>query len=50
MKSKKPRKTRYCDYHLICDREEDCYHGEYCPVQKPNSDFSALSERELRTC
>lgn len=42
VKRTRPQKTRYCKYHDHCDREEDCWNGESCPVQEPNEAFSVL--------
>lgn len=39
-------KTRYCDYYHNCDREEDCFNGEYCPMFKSNPDCATLKEIE----
>ena len=41
---KKPCKTRYCDYHHCCDRDEDCLNGEECPMFKFNPDCATLKE------
>lgn len=41
---KRPRKTRYCDYHHCCDRDEDCLNGESCPMFKFNPDCASLKE------
>jgi hypothetical protein len=38
----KSKKTRYCEYHDKCDRDEDCFAGEDCPVFKHNESFSSL--------
>jgi hypothetical protein len=45
VKPKMKRKTKYCDYWLECDRDEDCFNGEYCPVQKYNSDLIDWRDR-----
>lgn len=41
---KQPRKTRYCEYHHSCDRDEDCLNGEYCPMFKFNPECVTLKE------
>lgn len=52
---KKKKKTRYCEYWYRCDRKEDCFNGEYCPVYKFNKECSQdvyrvdedIAERDL---
>jgi len=36
---KKKSKTYYCKYWNYCDRKEDCFNGEYCPVMEYNPDL-----------
>ena len=33
---RKVSKTKYCIHYQHCDREEDCFNGEPCPVEKFN--------------
>ncbi len=44
---KKLRKTRYCDYHHCCDRDEDCLNGEDCPMFKFNPECATLKEVKM---
>jgi hypothetical protein len=45
MKNKKGMvKTEYCFYWLQCDREEDCFHGAYCPVYQFNPNCKTKEE------
>ena len=39
---KKPPKTQYCLYHMVCGRPEDCFEGEYCPVYRLNDAFPVV--------
>jgi hypothetical protein len=49
---KRKRKTRYCEFWIMCDRKEDCLKGEYCPVQQPNRYFlhDAVMPNRDRDC
>jgi len=38
----KPKKTRYCAHFDICDKEYDCFNGEFCPAFEHTKDFSSL--------
>ncbi|MFZ2809425.1 MAG: hypothetical protein WAZ60_23825 [Desulfosalsimonadaceae bacterium] len=44
-KKKRKKKTMYCVYYLNCDREEDCFNGEYCPVYKFNPQCKTKEEQ-----
>lgn len=48
---KKAQKTRYCFYHETCDRAENCFEGEFCPVFLSNPDChnieNPLSDSEV---
>ena len=46
MKKNKPRKTRCCNYYHNCDRDEDCFNGENCPMFKFNPGCSTLRENK----
>lgn len=39
---KRKKKTRYCEYSNICDKDIDCFNGEDCPVFEHTSGFSSL--------
>lgn len=39
---KRKKKTRYCEYFHNCDRDEDCFNGEDCPVFKHTGNFTSL--------
>lgn len=38
MKTSKPKKTKYCKYYIMCDRENDCLTGELCDFFDSNPD------------
>ena len=40
------KKTRYCEHYLICDRDEDCFNGEYCPVFQFNPECSTIKNEK----
>ena len=41
---KKYRHTEYCELHLICDKEINCFEGESCPFFEHTHDFSSLDQ------
>ena len=40
----KGSKTKYCKYYLSCDRDENCFDGESCPVFRFNPDCARKQE------
>ncbi|MCK4822304.1 hypothetical protein KA005_41460 [bacterium] len=44
----KLRKTRYCNHYHKCDRDEDCFNGEECPVFEFNPDCASIEKDEAR--
>lgn len=38
------RKTQYCYHHIDCDRKEDCFNGEHCPVFEINPDCQTFTD------
>lgn len=44
---KKPQtKSSYCEYYRDCDRSENCFEGEFCPLFKINPDISPEASKD----
>lgn len=44
MPKKSKTKSRYCKYHLNCDRPENCFKGDFCSFFEYNPDISSVTE------
>ena len=44
--TKKKKYTRYCEHHIICDKDYDCINGELCPFFEHTGDFTSLRYEE----
>lgn len=42
------KKTQYCFYWTNCDRDNDCFNNEYCPVYKFNPGCKTTERRIIR--
>lgn len=45
----KKTKTRYCKYYNICDKDINCFKGEYCAVFEHSEFFTSLRYRDPDT-
>lgn len=40
------KKTKYCTHYRICDRKENCFKGQYCPVFELNDSCRTVRDTE----
>lgn len=43
----KKRKTRYCEHHINCTIDIDCFAGEACSFFRHTNEFSSIPKEKL---
>lgn len=40
------KKTKYCTHYRACNRKENCFNGDHCPVFELNPDCRTMRDAE----